>query len=137
MAVFMAGVVQAESVRKFGSFVAVLKGAVPSVARVILCHRGGCLRSSFTEIFLIHNAIPANDERHNPAVPVFHRIRQNSKPACHLSVRNLVLGSAPLAAVPCPVQYSEVVAIERLWLVARVPVSQAIAKSRTSLTAIT
>ena len=81
MAVFMAGLVQAESVGKFGSLLAVLKSPIPSVARVILCHRGGCVRSSFTKIFLIHDAIFANDERHDPTRDRSNRVAHRRKRA--------------------------------------------------------
>jgi len=100
MAVFMAGLVQAESVRTFTSVLAGAKepgfidrqGYILSLLR--LCPKW------FHQDLLIHDAVSADYKRHDPALPVFHGIRQNGKPACHLSVRNVVLGSTFGAGSP-------------------------------------
>ena len=48
----------------------------------------------FAQVFLVDDAVFANDEGHDAGISVIRRIRQGGKPAGHLSVYDVILRAA-------------------------------------------
>src|SRR5215469_1662849 len=100
-----------------------LNGWTPALAWVVFRNCGALVCGLFAQIPLVNDAILSNKERHDACVPVFHWIRQNGEPACHLSVYDVVF-CATLCCGALLRQYPVEVAIEGLRFVARVGVAQ-------------
>src|SRR4029077_10393910 len=66
----------------------------PAVARIVIPHGSSHFGCLFAQIFLVEHAVLANDTHHDFPTPASRGIRDNAKPAGHLSVRDEVLGAS-------------------------------------------
>src|SRR5205807_3746004 len=104
-----------------------LDHAAPSIARIVF--RDACcnIGSLFPQIFLIDGTVLADDEGHDSRIPISGWVGENCEAASHLSVRNVIRRAAGgFVSLFC--QDLEIVAVEGLWLLARVGVADGFCK---------
>src|SRR6202007_539669 len=95
----------------------------PAVAWVVIRHSYGNIGGLFAEIFLVDGTVFIDDEGHDSRIPVFGGVGEKGKPACHLSIDDVILHAA-LCLVALFGQDVEVVAVERLGFIASVGVAR-------------
>ena len=66
----------------------------PPVARIVIRHSLGNRLGLIAQVFLVDDAVFANDEGHDAGISVIRRIRHCRKPTRHLSVNDVLLRAA-------------------------------------------
>jgi hypothetical protein len=108
----------------------------PAVARVVFRHGYGNVSGLFAQVLLVDRTVLVDNEGHDSRISVFGGIGENGKPTRHLSIDDVIL-CATLCLVSLFGQYLEVVAVERLGLIAGVRVTGGLREVAGSCTKMT
>ncbi len=97
----------------------------PSVSRVVFRRSRRDFGGLLSQVFLVHYSVLAYQERHDSRIPVFRGIRKNGEATYQLSINEIIF-SPTLCLVALLGEYLEVIAVERLRLVARTGVAHSL-----------